>query len=101
MSDPHIGSSLKELIAEQCQDKAFAKAFRREQIISEIGQMAYTLRKSAGLTQTEMARRADTTQQVVARLESGRDSRVPSLDLLHKLAVSVDKQVKISFSDAD
>ena len=52
-------------------------------------------RANAGLTQAEMAERMQTTQSVVARLESGRAH--PSTRTLEKFAEAAGTQLKIGF----
>jgi len=52
-------------------------------------------RTRAGLTQEELARKMDTTQSVIARLESGRTR--PSTKTLEKLARATKTRLKISF----
>lgn len=52
-------------------------------------------RANAGLTQAQMAERMQTTQSVVARLESGRAH--PSTPTLQKFARAAGTRVKISF----
>ena len=79
-------------------DAEFGREFERQQIISEIAQSTYNLRVKAGLTQQDMADKSDTTQQVIARLESGRDTRIPSIDLLNRIAHAVGKNVRVSFA---
>jgi transcriptional regulator with XRE-family HTH domain len=54
------------------------------------------LRKQTKLTQAELAKKAETTQAVVARLEGGTDRRIPSLLLLTKLAHAANAKLKIS-----
>ncbi len=53
------------------------------------------LRKDAGLTQEELARKMGTTQPVVARLESGRGR--PSMRTLERLAEATDSRLFIRF----
>jgi transcriptional regulator with XRE-family HTH domain len=55
-------------------------------------------RVTAGLTQEQLARRMDTTQSVVARLESGRTR--PSTQTLERLAAATGTRLKISFEPA-
>jgi transcriptional regulator with XRE-family HTH domain len=55
-------------------------------------------RVSAGLTQQQLARRMETTQSVVARLESGRTR--PSTQTLERLAAATGTRLKISFEPA-
>lgn len=63
--------------------------------------LAHTLieaRAAAGLTQEQLAQRMDTTQSVMARLESGR--RRPSTQTLERLAIATGTRLKISFEPA-
>lgn len=53
------------------------------------------LRLQRNLTQAQVARKMHTTQSAIARLESG--STNPSLNLLNKLARSLDARLNISF----
>ncbi len=55
-------------------------------------------RVTAGLTQEQLAQRMDTTQSVIARLESGRTR--PSTQTLERLAVATGTRLKISFEPA-
>lgn len=97
MTNKHIGSSLQEAIDQQKQDPAFTIAFEREQAISDIAQAAYNLRLQAGLTQKALAEKSHTTQQVIARLEGGKDQRLPSIDLLNRIAHAVGKKMIVRF----
>jgi ribosome-binding protein aMBF1 (putative translation factor) len=56
-------------------------------------------RVTAGLTQEQLAQRMDTTQSVIARLESGRTH--PSTQTLERLAVATGTRLQISFEPAD
>jgi transcriptional regulator with XRE-family HTH domain len=49
------------------------------------------------LTQLELAQKAYTTQPVIARLERGSDSRIPSLEFLGRVAHALGKEVVIDF----
>ena len=55
-------------------------------------------RVTAGLTQEQLAKRMDTTQSVIARLESGRSR--PSTQTLERLALATGTRLKISFEPA-
>jgi transcriptional regulator with XRE-family HTH domain len=52
------------------------------------------LRKRAELTQTELARRAGTTQAVVSRLESG--AKIPGFQLLDRIVSATGGQVELT-----
>ena len=53
-------------------------------------------RNRAGLTQSELAHKMGTTQQVVARMEGGRFQ--PSLRTLHRLAQATGSRLSIRFA---
>ena len=64
-------------------------------------EFAYSLieaRTRAGITQSELAKRMNTTQSVVARLESGRAH--PSTKTLERIAQATGTQLRISFEPA-
>jgi len=52
-------------------------------------------RTRAGLTQQQLARRMNTTQAAIARLENGRSK--PSTRTLERLAAATGKRLRISF----
>jgi len=52
-------------------------------------------RVTAGLTQEQLAQRMQTTQSVIARLESGRTR--PSTQTLERLAVATKTRLRITF----
>ena len=61
----------------------------------ELARSLIEARTRAGLTQEQLARRMDTTQSVIARLESGRTR--PSTKTLEKLARATGTRLQISF----
>ena len=64
----------------------------------ELARAVMAARVTAGLTQEQLARRMDTTQSVIARLESGRTR--PSTQTLERLAAATGTRLKISFEPA-
>ena len=55
-------------------------------------------RVAAGLTQEQLAQRMETTQSVIARLESGRTR--PSTQTLERLAAATGTRLRITFESA-
>ena len=90
--------TLSDFVAEQCKDPEFKKLYDRQFLILDVGIKIFKARKKLGLTQAELALKAGTTQPVIARIEGGNSSRMPSLDLLAKIANAMECEVKISFS---
>lgn len=61
----------------------------------ELARAVIEARAQAGLTQEQLARRMETSQSVIARLESGRVR--PSTQTLERLAAATGTRLKISF----
>jgi predicted transcriptional regulator len=88
-------TTLTEIIEGECQEAEFRQHFQRERLINEIAQLVLQLRQKATLTQKELAHKAKTTQPVIARLEKGSDARVPSLELLTRIAAAANARLKL------
>lgn len=58
------------------------------------GTVVRTARRNAGLSQAELARRLDTTQSAVARLESARSN--PRIDTLDRAVAAAGQQITVS-----
>ena len=89
--------TLKEALSRELKDPEFSFYFQREQAISEIARLVRDARLKAGLTQAQLAKKAQSSQVVIARLESGRDQRVPSLDLLDRIASALKAKLLVRF----
>lgn len=87
--------SLEVVISEQLHDEKFKEEYNKELIINALAEEVYRLRTTHNLTQKELAERVGTTQPVIARLETGRDTRVPSLEMLIKIATACDTSFQI------
>jgi len=88
---------LKDVLKEELKDTEFHFYFEREKAISEIARLVRNARQKASMTQSELARKAKTSQTVIARLESGSDRRIPSLDLLERIATALKAKLMVSF----
>ena len=89
--------TLDEVIKDQMQRPGFQEPFNREMMVNAIAEMVVQTRKANGLTQEQLAERAHTTQPVIARIERGTDSRLPSIDLLERIARAVNARLNIRF----
>ena len=90
--------TLEEVINESLKNEDFKFSFEKELLINSISEMICKMRKTAGLTQKELAEKSGTTQPVIARLESGKDTRIPSLELLSRLASASHVKLSINFT---
>lgn len=82
----HIQDSLKEPV--------FAEVWAESELAYEVTRQIIALRLQQGLTQLEVARRAGTTQSVIARIENGEQNI--SLKTLSRLARALKADVKIA-----
>ncbi|MBI2227941.1 MAG: helix-turn-helix transcriptional regulator [Deltaproteobacteria bacterium] len=89
--------ALKEVLSRELKDPEFSFYFQREQAISEIARLVRDARLKAGLTQAQLAKKAQSSQVVIARLESGTDQRIPSLDLLERIASALKAKLLVRF----
>lgn len=69
--------------------------YDEEKTKSEIARMIRLAREKAGLSQRQLADKASTTQAVVSRIESGNDSRMPSLTLIYRLLTAADAKLEL------
>jgi transcriptional regulator with XRE-family HTH domain len=89
--------TLNDAIKKRCKDPEFKELYDRELMINAIATMVVELRKYSKLTQKQLAKLAGTTQSVIARLEGGTDKRIPSLNLLVRIAEASDAKLNFSF----
>lgn len=76
-------------------DEQFAEHYAREQIINNIAEMIVVARKTAHLTQLELAKKIGTTQSVISRIESGNSAWIPSLETLVRIASALHMKLQL------
>lgn len=76
-------------------DKEYQRAHEGLEREFEVARAVINARVRAGLTQEELARRMQTTQSVIARLESGRVR--PSTRTLERFAAATGTRLRIQF----
>ena len=77
-------------------DPAFAERFQQSGAAWEIALQIAALRKRAGVSQKELARRLKTTRQQISRLESP-NYEGHSLSMLRRLAHALGAEVHVHF----
>ena len=91
-------SKVSELHRKWMKDLEYRKAHEALGPEFELARAVMAARVTAGLTQEQLAHRMDTTQSVIARLESGRTR--PSTQTPERLAAATGTRLKISFEPA-
>lgn len=90
--------SADAFISKLLKDPEIRVHYETERAKTLIAEAVRNARIRAGLTQVQLAKIAKTTQAVISRIESGTDSRIPSLDLLSKIAGACRAKLSFSFS---
>jgi len=97
---PHTTSNAVEIMdLEFSDDPNYQRIRAQERIKSQAAQAIYDARMAAGLTQSQLARLAGTTQSVISRLEDGDYDR-HSLATLERIAAALDRRVEVHFVPA-
>lgn len=89
-------SDLDKHIERQLKDKEFKIYFDKAEAKRRIAQEIALLRKAQHISQAQLAREINTSQQVISRLESPGDKRIPSLELLDRVARALKRKLVIS-----
>jgi ribosome-binding protein aMBF1 (putative translation factor) len=93
-----MGRSVSGLKKELLTDAEFIKEYKALEEEFSIASTLIEARRTAGLSQEQVAAKMGTTQSVVARIESGRP--LPSLRTLMRYAVAVGRKLEIRLPDA-
>lgn len=86
---------VRDLHNKWLKDSSYREAYGQQAPEFEIARAIIQLRTDAGLTQQQLAEQLDSTQSVIARLESGRSK--PSTQTLQRIARATGTHLKISF----
>ena len=80
-------------------DPALKQLVEDARLNARVAQRLYALRTTAGLSQSELARKVGTTQSVISRLEDA-DYEGHSLSMLQRIAHALDQQLDVRFVPA-
>src|SRR5689334_9398522 len=75
----------------------FRVRFEQRRLVHEVAVAVRSMRMGAGVTQAQLAKAIGSSQPTIARLEKGLDQRTPRWDLLRRIALALNKQLKLSF----
>ena len=87
--------AISQLHRKWMQDPSYRSEYEKLETEFQLARAIIGARNHAGLTQAELAERMDTTQSVIARLESGRVR--PSTSTLERLAAATGTKLTIEF----
>ena len=92
-------SNYKEYLIEQLKDPEFKKEWDALEPEFSIVQAIIDARESAGLTQSELAKKTGIAQGDISKIENGNGN--PSIKTLKRLAQGMGKTLRIEFVDPD
>lgn len=79
----------------QLADPKFRQEYKKAQVEHAPIRAILEARKNKGLTQAKLAKKMDTTQSAIARVESNRGN--PTISFMQKLADALDMRLDIRF----
>ena len=89
-------NTFQDYLKTKLRNKTFKEAYEHYGQALEIGLQVRNLRKKAGLTQIELAKKLGISQQVISRLESG-DADNPTLTTLENIAQATGHRMRLEF----
>lgn len=87
--------SIEEIIKGHEKDRTFKPLLDQARLRVAIARQIKLAREKAGLTQAELAGALGVTQPMIGRLESLKDKRLPSIELLARIAAITKKRLVI------
>ena len=81
-------------------DRELRQMIAEETVNAEVARLIYKVRKTAGLTQAELAELIGSKQPVIARLEDA-DYAGHSLTMLQRIAIALKQRIEINFVPAE
>lgn len=94
------GVSHKSVIGRRLQDPDFRFHYERRKLVHEVAVAVRAMRKSAGLTQAQLAAMVDVSQPMIAKIEKGIEQNTPRFEMLGRICIALKKQMRLSFVDA-
>ncbi len=98
MKKKQPGVSFKGYLNKKLADKELSVAYDEASMHLKVAKLLEELRQREGLTQSQLALKAGVSQPMIARLENGDPSRIPTLSTINKvfraLGYEIDLRVK-------
>lgn len=79
------GVSLDEVLGRELKDREIKLAFDQHRFYLDVARLISDLREKKGISQAKLAKAAQVTQPLIARLEKGDQQRAPTFDTIFKV----------------
>jgi predicted transcriptional regulator len=83
------GKSFDKYLNSKLKDKQIAVDYEQVKMHLKIAKIIEKLRLKKGLTQSQLAKKANVSQPMIARLERGDQDRVPTLATINKVLAAL------------
>lgn len=93
--------TLDETIEEHKKVAAFRTEYEKARLRVQIARQIKQAREAAGLTQGQLAQKLGVSQPTIGRLESLKDRRIPSLELVAKVVAVTRAPITLRQSSVD
>ncbi len=94
-----VGVSHSEVMARAMKDPEFRYHYEQKKTVHEIALAVRGMRRQAGMTQAQLAKRVGVSQPMIAKIEKGRGTVAPGWDSLRRVCIALNKQMRLSFVD--
>ncbi len=87
--------SLESVLKRQLKDKEVRLLFEERRFYLQVAHLVADLRAKAGISQAALAKLANVSQPLIARLEKGDQKRTPTFDTIFKILKALGYQMEI------
>ena len=95
MNKKHLGNDVSVMIGQMFKVKTFKAKVMENVEKREMAALLKKLREKEHLSQTELARKADVAQSVIARIESSNSSVLPTITLYSHIVGAMGYNLKL------
>lgn len=88
--------SFEELLKRQLKDREIRLMYEEKRFYLQIARLLSELRQKNGLSQQELAHKTKVSQPLIARLERGDSSRIPTFETINKILKALGYHLQIS-----
>lgn len=93
--------SHEEVLGRQMRDPEFRFYYEQRKLVQEVAFAVRAMRARAKITQAQLAKLVGVSQPMIARIEKGREQRAPRWEMLGKISIALNKQMRLSFMDVE
>ncbi len=93
------GVSHDAVLARQMRDPDFRYHYEQRKLVHEVAVAVRAMRKQGGMTQAQLAKAVGVSQPMIAKIEKGIEQRTPRFEMIGRICVALNKQMRLSFKD--